>query len=195
MKKFLLFSVLFGLSTATSLFAADMSGQKQLQQAATGMEFNVGKTKFRMVPTAVVQETSPATDQSTEDQTRSLNSAPPLAQIGPYGISLSPRLAIQSRALGASPSGAAYAVAVDQRSGQPVLVAARLRAYNVTSDQAAALAQASNGKVVLFSKPASMAILGYNSPAEAATALGKLKQTAPTQSIELQIVQGFDQPN
>jgi hypothetical protein len=174
---------------------ADENGRIQLQNAATGPEFMIAKTAFRLVPAAAVNKLNEA-DADPEDVR--IAAAGELARIGPYSISLgggTRNAANSKRALDAVEGNASYGVAMNQRSGAPVLVAPRLKVYCKETAQANALAQAAGGEMLMASAPAQLIFLGYSTPAAALAAIPLLKKQPCVRAVEADIIQSFAVPN
>ena len=175
---------------------ADDDTTAQLQQAATGATFKIGATAFRLVPNARVEKLN--ADAGEQDRPKA-----ELARIGPYSISLTGGAWGNTAAAtgaaklsgGAVSGGAAhsepFAVVVNQRSGAPALLTSRLKVYCKETAEAAALAQASKGKVLLASSAAQLLVLDYASPAAALAAMPLLQNHRCVKAVEPEIRQSF----
>lgn len=189
-----LFLALLLLNIASSfpqLAHADEDTTAQLQQAATGATFKIGATAFRLVPNARVEKLN--ADAGEQDRPKA-----ELARIGPYSISLTGGAGGNTAAAtgAAKLSGGAahsepFAVVVNQRSGAPALLTSRLKVYCKETGEAAALAQASKGKVLLASSTAQLLILDYASPAAALAAMPLLQNHRCVKAVEPEIHQSF----
>ncbi|WP_050475867.1 hypothetical protein [Herbaspirillum rhizosphaerae] len=198
--KFLLVALYAGLLSYTSQAAyADENGRAQLQKAATGQEFVIAKTTFRLVPDAVVNHIEkPETDNPAMDATARIAIVGELARVGLYSISLGSgerNRAAGKQSTSAAAGDAPYGVAMNQRSGAPVLVTRRLKVYCNEMRQANALADISGGKMVMVSAVAQLIFLEYATPAAALAAIPLLKKQACVKTVEPEIVENFAEPN
>lgn len=176
-------------SSVPQLAHADEDAATQLQQAATGATFKIGATAFRLVPNARVDKLDG--DANAQDKPKA-----ELARIGPYSISLGSAAASNNAPATAALSLSAanrgpFAVVVNQHSGAPALLTARLKVYCKETAEASALAQASNGKVIMASAAAQLMILDYASPAAALAAMPLLQKHRCVKAVEPEIHQSF----
>lgn len=115
------------------------------------------------------------------------------ARIGPYAVVLngSGRTASASDAGTARTSG--MRVAINERSGQPVLLTARLKLFGTTPDVAQALARRSAGSVVYASDIDGSAMLDYGSADAALRAWQQLRAAPGAREVAMDMIQGVNQ--
>lgn len=162
-----------------------------LAKAATGEIFRVGETEFRMVQGVSVD--------SDNDQNRSSSSSSravvadskrpdAIAHIGRYAIS--PRVGRVS-VKSAIPATSQLGAAVNLRSGQPVLVAPRVKLFDVNPDIVLALAASTEGKVLYASSVDGAGLIGYASVDVALQAMNTIKGARGVGEASLDVIEGF----
>ncbi len=144
---------------------------RQTQAEQRAPQFSVGDTVYQLVPEASVVPGEQARNSTDTPVARSTASTPTaVSRIGPYAIVLSSNGAA-SRTRSASASTSGYEVAVNMKTGQPVLMLPQLQLQVREAGHGAALAQALGGKL-LFDGPTSlMVVVGFDSVAAALQAL------------------------
>lgn len=200
------------LALALVLFAATAAHAQSdyseaLSKAATGPQFTVGSTTFRIIPDAGIQRaappgTAPAASARTSRSSAGTQSqnADALGSVGPFVIV--PRQAgtngvnaASSRsAAAANPADAklqAFGVAVNTRSGQPVVVAPRVKVFANNAATAKKLATTTGGEIVQASDVDGSALIRYASVADAQAALGKIKGAKGVEDAQLDVIENF----
>lgn len=163
-----------------------------LLTAADGPAFSIGSTPFKVV-TAARAVAGSSGELSPRSQTAS--GAVTVGRIGNYAIVLGAGTSPGAGGLAAqSASSPEYLVAVNQRSGGPVLVSRRLKLFKVSADRAASVASQTGGTVEAVVPAASMAFLLYATPAAALTAMDAIRVSSGAPDVEPEIVQSFMTP-
>ncbi|AKK68263.1 hypothetical protein [Xanthomonas translucens] len=182
--------------SAAAPASAQYADAKALHQAATGARFQGGRASFRLLPDAVVRSTSAMVQEASVQRAESTARAGDgviAARIGPYAVVLngSGRTASASDAGTARISG--MRVAINERSGQPVLLTGRLKLFGTTPDVAQALARRSAGSVVYASDIDGSAMLDYGSADAALRAWQQLRAAPGTREVAMDMIQGVNQ--
>ncbi|MGV1108666.1 hypothetical protein [Xanthomonas translucens] len=182
--------------SAAAPASAQYADAKALHQAATGARFQGGRASFRLLPDAVVRSTSAMVQEASVQRAESTARAGDgviAARIGPYAVVLngSGRTASASDAGTARISG--MRVAINERSGQPVLLTGRLKLFGTTPDVAQALARRSAGSVVYASDIDGSAMLDYGSADAALRAWQQLLAAPGTREVAMDMIQGVNQ--
>ncbi|QSQ51283.1 hypothetical protein KAF26_07105 [Xanthomonas translucens pv. secalis] len=182
--------------SAAAPASAQYADAKALHQAATGARFQGGRASFRLLPDAVVRSTSAMAQEASVQRAESTARAGDdviAARIGPYAVVLngSGRTASASDAGTARISG--MRVAINERSGQPVLLTGRLKLFGTTPDVAQALARRSAGSVVYASDIDGSAMLDYGSADAALRAWQQLRAAPGTREVAMDMIQGVNQ--
>lgn len=182
--------------TAATPASAQYADAQALHQAANGARFQIGRSTYRLLPDATVR-TGPqmaGTSAQRAQVAAADGGGTVVARIGPYAIVLGGNAragtaaAAQSRAADAT----ALRAAIDERSGQPVVVTGKLKLFGTTPDVARALARRSGGSLVYASDLDGSAMIDYGS-VDAAMAASRQLQGAPgTREVSMEIVQGFN---
>ncbi|UKE70748.1 hypothetical protein K8O61_06930 [Xanthomonas cerealis pv. cerealis] len=185
---------LLALSAAAPA-SAQYADAKALHQAATGTRFQAGRASFRLLPDAVVRSTSAMAQTTLQDAEPAARDGDGVvaARIGPYAVVLngSGRIASATDARTAGTSG--MRVAINERSGQPVLLTGRLKLFGTTPDVAQALASRSAGSVVYASDIDGSAMLDYGSADAALRAWQQLRDAPGTREVAMDMIQGVNQ--
>ncbi|OAX53792.1 hypothetical protein [Xanthomonas graminis] len=179
--------------TAAAPASAQYADAKALHQAATGARFQAGRASFRVLPDAVVRSTSAMTQTTLQHTEPTAGDGVVAARIGPYAVVLngSGRIASATDAGAAGTSG--MRVAINERSGQPVLLTGRLKLFGTTPDVAQALARRSAGSVVYASDIDGSAMLDYGSADAALRAWQQLRGAPGTREVAMDMIQGVNQ--
>ncbi|CTP90072.1 hypothetical protein XTPLMG730_2693 [Xanthomonas translucens pv. phlei] len=185
-----LFAVL--AMTAAAPASAQYADAKALHQVATGARFQAGRTSFRVLPDAVVRSTSAMAQTTLQHTEPTAGDGIVAARIGPYAVVLngSGRIARATDAGAAATSG--MRVAINERSGQPVLLTGRLKLFGTTPDVAQALARRSAGSVVYASDIDGSAMLDYGSADAALRAWQQLRGAPGTREVAMDMIQGVN---
>lgn len=162
-----------GASFSTVAEAADAT----LIGSADGASFTVGGTPYQVVTRARAERGSADPGARAAGSAAGTAGAVTVGTIGDYTITL-PATGSTAAASGAvapqsAPSSSPtsdYLVAVNRRTGSPVLVSNHLKLFGVSTAQAASVASSTGGAVDSLIAAASMAMLAYPSPAAALAA-------------------------
>lgn len=182
--------------TAAAPASAQYADAQVLHQAASGKRFQVGRSTYRLLADATVRTAPQMAGNGTQRaQVAAADGGGTVAaRIGPYAIVVggNARAGTAAAASSRAADGAALRAAVDERSGQPVVVTGKLKLFGTTQDAARALARRSGGHLVYASDVDGSAMIDYSS-ADAAMAASRQLQGAPgTREVSMEIVQGFN---
>ncbi|KMM75488.1 hypothetical protein ACP93_11200 [Xanthomonas sp. NCPPB 1128] len=182
--------------TAAAPASAQYADAQALHQAASGKRFQVGRSTYRLLSDATVRTAPQMAGNGTQRaQVAAADGGGTVAaRIGPYAIVVggNARAGTAAAASSLAADGAALRAAVDERSGQPVVVTGKLKLFGTTQDAARALARRSGGHLVYASDVDGSAMIDYGS-ADAAMAASRQLQGAPgTREVSMEIVQGFN---
>ena len=195
-----------GASFSTVAEAADAT----LIGSADGASFTVGGTPYQVVTRARAERGSadPAA-RAAAGSAAGTAGAVTVGTIGDYTITL-PATGSTAAASGpvapqSAPSSSPtsdYLVAVNRRTGSPVLVSNHLKLFGVSTAQAASVASSTGGAVDSLIAAASMAMLAYPSPAAALAAKTAIEsQQGSGQGggqvairVEPEVIQAFKTP-
>lgn len=163
-----------------------------LLTAADGPAFSIGSTPFKIV-TAARAVAGSSGELAPRSQTG--NGAVTVGRIGNYAIVLGAGTDSGTGVpVAQSSSSPEYLVAVNQRSGGPVLVSRRLKLFKVSADRAASVAKQTGGTVEAVVPAASMAFLQYATPGAALAAMEAIRSSSGAPDVEPEIVQSFLTP-
>lgn len=201
------------ISLVLALFAvtaahAQSDYSEALSKAATGPQFSVGSTTFRIIPDAGIQRadptvtTPPAASARTSRTTNGSQgqNVDALGSVGPFLIvprtpGVTSQKAVSSRSASAAAPGNAnldtFGVAVNLRSGQPVVVAPRVKLFAKDAATARALAKKTGGDIVQVSDVDGSALIRYASVGDAQTALGSIKGAKGVEDAQLDVIENF----
>jgi len=194
-----------GASFSTVAEAADAT----LIGSADGASFTVGGTPYQVVTRARAERGSVDPAARAAGSAAGTAGAVTVGTIGDYTITL-PATGSTAAASGAvapqsAPSSSPtsdYLVAVNRRTGSPVLVSNHLKLFGVSTAQAASVASSTGGAVDSLIAAASMAMLAYPSPAAALAAKTAIEsQQGSGQGggqaairVEPEVIQAFKTP-
>ncbi|NYE25788.1 hypothetical protein [Pigmentiphaga litoralis] len=194
-----------GASFSTVAEAADAT----LIGSADGASFTVGGTPYQVVTRARAERGSADPAARAAGSAAGTAGAVTVGTIGDYTITL-PATGSTAAASGAvapqsAPSSSPtsdYLVAVNRRTGSPVLVSNHLKLFGVSTAQAASVASSTGGAVDSLIAAASMAMLVYPSPAAALAAKTAIEsQQGSGQGggqaairVEPEVIQAFKTP-
>ncbi|GGX28291.1 hypothetical protein GCM10007242_38360 [Pigmentiphaga litoralis] len=214
----LLFSMVAAVTAtaAASWTAQAVAADATLIGAADGASFTVGGTPYQVVTRARAERGSadPAARAAAGSATAATVA---VGTIGDYTITLP--AAGSSGASGTATPGTPtpqssastaatsdYLVAVNRRTGSPVLVSNHLKLFGVSTAQAASVASSTGGAVDSLITAASMAMLAYPSPAAALAAKTAIESQQgggqvngqgsgqPAIRVEPEVIQAFKTP-
>ena len=192
MNKIVFFTIL-GIFGAPSSILAQTNGSSapqgkplssidtaELRGAATGRQFQVGRSSFRMAPSATVQRKNGNDFLITPSAPPGTSSAPPSGSRTKRSTDTS------ASAAGSSSGKLAAAVSPD---GSPIVVTSNVNLY--FSDEAAVkrAAQVTSGKVASVSTASGKAVIEYTSVDSALDAVSRLKSVAGVIDAEPAVVQ------
>ena len=194
-----------GASFSTVAEAADAT----LIGSADGASFTVGGTPYQVVTRARAERGSVDPGARAAGSAAKTAGAVTVGTIGDYTITL-PATGSTAAASGAvapqsAPSSSPtsdYLVAVNRRTGSPVLVSNHLKLFGVSTAQAASVASSTGGAVDSLIAAASMAMLAYPSSAAALAAKTAIEsQQGSGQGggqaairVEPEVIQAFKTP-
>ncbi|KAF1004456.1 MAG: hypothetical protein GAK28_03978 [Luteibacter sp.] len=198
-------AIALGLFTAMAAHAQN-DYSEALNKAATGPQFTVGSTTFRIIPDAGIQRAAPSgtapaasARMNRSSGTQSQN-ADALGSVGPFVIvPRQPGVATQRAATSRSAASTktadgnldAFGVAVNTRSGQPVVVAPRVKVFANDAATSRKLAATTGGEVVQASDLDGSALIRYASVADAQAALAKIKGAKGVEDAQLDVIENF----
>ncbi|WP_323123787.1 hypothetical protein, partial [Burkholderia alba] len=169
MKTTLFCFVMAAAVMAMSAAHAQTTQSEALQKAAVGARFQIGDTSFRLVPGAVVQRAAgPSPDASGKSGMRAAGAAGgngAVAQVGPYAIVLpgAGALGAQGATVGGAAKSAGLAVAINERSGEAVLVPPRLKLFVTNAGLVDTVAKQTGGQAVYASGVDGSGVIKYGS--------------------------------
>ncbi|WP_052697593.1 hypothetical protein [Luteibacter yeojuensis] len=190
---------------------AQAADNTSLLSVATGSQFNVGSTAFRMVPGVALQKNPSASEQSpvlkkNEATARAAasTSSDVLGTVGPYQIVPKPAGAAaaakvskaSAAALSVNPGHVEVqelGVAVNTRSGQPVAVAPRLKVYAAKASDIAAAATQAGGTLVYASDTDGSGLIRFASVDAAQAALANIRKAPGVQGASVDVIEQFRQ--
>lgn len=146
---------------------------QQLQSSRQAPQFSIGSTTYQLLPQARVVPGEQAKDASDAPAVRGVASTPvAVSRIGPYAIVMPGNDgAPGTRANTAAAATDGYGVAVNMKTGLPVLLLPQLQLQVSEAGHGQALAQALGG-TLLFDGPTSLlVVVGFDSVAAALQAL------------------------
>jgi hypothetical protein len=204
MKTFKFVAVLMAMSLFPLAHAQTTS--KELRQAATGARFQVGDTGFRLVPGAIAVKGDATPPPS---QQRVMANAAPLmgasvdgavGHVGPYAIVL-PKAgagvatARADLAMDGTAGGGRQAVAINESSGQPVLVTSRVKVFVSSPALVAQLAKETGGTVVYASDVDGSGVIKYATVDQAMAAQPKIKAAKGVDDAFMDVIQAINKTN
>lgn len=189
---------------------AQAQDNANLLSVATGSQFNVGSTAFRMVPGVGLEKDPAAGDRSpvlkkddAVQRAAARTSPDALGTVGPYQIVPKPAGAAAARMSKASAAALSVnpghvdvqelGVAVNTRSGQPVAVAPRVKIYATKASDIAAAAKQAGGTLVYASDTDGSGLVRFASVDAAQAALASLRQAPGVKGASLDVIQQFNQ--
>jgi len=192
--------VLLGFSSAH----AQGNDNTALRNAATGKQFTIGNTAFRMVPGVSLQRhANPPGDESivrSEPGRAKVDSNAPkvLGSVGPYLIV--PRGSASAAAATApSTSDARHsntddlAVAVNLRSGLPAVVTPRLKVYAEKPGDIVSAAKQTGGHVVYASDADGSGLIRYETVDATQSALDAVTKAPGIRGASIDVIEQFKQ--
>ncbi|MBB5884463.1 hypothetical protein DYQ93_13490 [Xanthomonas sp. LMG 8992] len=182
--------------TAAAPASAQYADAQVLHQAASGKRFQVGRSTYRLLSDATVRTAPQMAGNGTQRaQVAAADGGGTVAaRIGPYAIVVggNARAGTAAAASSHAVDDAALRAAVDERSGQPVVVTGKLKLFGTTPDVARALARRSGGNLVYASDIDGSAMIDYGSADAAMAACRQLQGALGTREVSMEIVQGFN---
>jgi hypothetical protein len=189
---------------------AQAADNTSLLSVATGSQFNVGSTAFRMVPGVGLQNNPAATEQSpvlkkneVAARAAASTSSDVLGTVGPYQIVPKPAGTAAAKVSQASAKALAVnpghvetqelGVAVNTRSGQPVAVAPRLKVYAGKASDIAAAAKQAGGTLVYASDVDGSGLIRFASVEAAQAALANVRKAPGVQGASVDVIEQFRQ--
>ena len=165
---------------------------QQLQSSQQAPQFKIGTTAYQLVPQASVVPGDQAKDAQAGPSARGNgSSSAPIAasRLGPYAIVLSNNSTpkIRSEASGSNN----YSVAVNMKTGLPVLILPQLQLQVKAPGQGQALAQALGGKLLFDGPDSLMVVVGFDSVAAALQALPQARAQDNVQSAQPAVQRRF----
>lgn len=208
----LLLAMVTGVTATAALSFAAPAGAADatLMGSADGASFTVGGTPYQVVTRARAERGSadPAARAAAGSATGNA-AAVTVGTIGDYTITLpttgsgtAASSAPTAQSTASTSPTSDYLVAVNRRTGSPVLVSNHLKLFGVSTAQAASVASSTGGAVDSLIAAASMAMLAYPSPAAALAAKTAIEsQQGSGQGggqaairVEPEVIQAFKTP-
>jgi hypothetical protein len=214
----LLFSMVAAVTAtaAASWTAQAVAAETTLIGAADGASFTVGGTPYQVVTRARAERGS--ADPAARAAGSATAATVAVGTIGDYTITLpaagssaasgtpTPGAPTPQSSASSSAPASDYLVAVNRRTGSPVLVSNHLKLFGVSTAQAASVASSTGGAVDSLITAASMAMLAYPSPAAALAAKSAIESQQgsgqvngqgsgqPAIRVEPEVIQAFKTP-
>jgi hypothetical protein len=169
-----------------------MAGGIQAADAAVEGSFVSGDTQFLWLPQAHVSKGAQEFSSKVAATSVDAGKSGAAAVMGDYVISLDEPGAFAAKPASQSASVAnadGLAVAMNERSGQLVLVPPRIKVFGIQPAKAKRLAKRGGGEVTYASNADRTAIIRYASLAQAQTALAEFAKESDVEEASLDVIQ------
>ncbi|MCC4621572.1 hypothetical protein LL965_16320 [Xanthomonas cassavae CFBP 4642] len=184
-------SFLFLLAAVTASTGMPASAQTadsaRLRAAATGPAIAAGRTRFRLIPDAVVRLADTAAARSTQLVQAAADDVP-LARLDRYEVLLSSGSAARATSTLDGPQRSSVAAALEARTGQLVLLGSAVKLFGTTPAIARALAVRTGGTVVYASASDGSAMIRYPSVTAALEYCTQLQGTSGVGSVLPEVI-------
>ncbi len=169
----------------------------KLQNQQQSQQFSIGDTVYQFIPDAVLVPDEPATSDANTPSTRSASSSTPAAaHIGPYAIVLPGQGGAVPKTRSAATRGSAgYEVAVNMKTGLPVLMLPQLQLQVREAGHGEALAQALGGQLLFDGSASLMVVVGFDSVAAALQALPQARAMDNVTNAQPALQRRFRKPH
>lgn len=165
---------------------------QQLQSSQQAPQFKIGTTAYQLVPQAAVVPGDQAKDAQEGSATRGNGpSSAPIAasRLGPYAIVLPNNGTPRTRSDAAGLND--YSVAVNMKTGLPVLLLPQLQLQVKEPGQGKALAQALGGKLLFDGSNSLLVIIGFSNITATLQALPQARALDNVQSARPTVQRSF----